>query len=385
MTPRDEAVLVGVMSGTSLDGITAAIARFRARGSRYETELLGVETIEYSDGMRERLAGAMRGASAAEYTTLAFTLGEQLAQAAQAVIVSAGIPRADIAAIASHGQTLWHAPPAGTWQIGEGAVIAERTGIDVIEDFRVRDVAAGGEGAPLVAVADALLFGRDDAPRALLNIGGIANVTVVPRLGDVTGVRAFDTGPGVAVIDTITMSLVGPRYDPEGGFARGGTAIEAVVERMLARDFFRREPPKSTGRETFGNAFALELMESCRAEKPGCGEMDILATATELTARSIALAFERFVPEPISDVLVSGGGTKNEFLLERINEQFAVPRPPFPVRRLLRFDDAFFPQEAKEAVAFAFLGFLHLRGEPGNVPSATGASGPRVLGKRVPA
>ena len=208
---RDDAVLVGVMSGTSMDGVTAAVARFRKRDVGYDVELLGFETIEYSDALRTRIRAATRSATAAEYNALDFELGGKFADAAVAVLATAGIARADIAAIASHGHTIWHEPPKGTWQIGDGAVIAERTGMMVIEDFRVRDVAAGGQGAPLVTIADALLFGREDKPRALQNIGGIGNVTIVPRLGSTDGVRAFDTGPGVCIIDALARNTVESR------------------------------------------------------------------------------------------------------------------------------------------------------------------------------
>jgi anhydro-N-acetylmuramic acid kinase len=377
MTNAQEAVLVGVMSGTSLDGVTAAIARFAHANGRYSVELLGLETIAYPDVVRERVGAALQASTAAEYNALAFVLGDYFAQAASAVIASAGVPRADIAAIASHGHTMWHEPPHGTWQLGEGAVIAERTGIPVIEDFRVRDVAAGGQGAPLVPIADALLFGHAERARALQNIGGMANLTVVPRLGMAQGVRAFDTGPGVVLIDALTEMFVGDRFDRDGEFARSGRAIGKVVDEMLANEFFRREPPKSTGRELFNGGFAVKLLERCRVVQPDCSESDVLATATEITARSIAVAYQRFVPEPVADVVVSGGGARNGYLVERLRANIEQP--------VVVFDDLFFPGDAKEAVAFAFLGYLHLLGEPGNVPSATGARGPRVLGKRIPA
>jgi anhydro-N-acetylmuramic acid kinase len=377
----DDAVLVGVMSGTSLDGVTAAVARFTKRQTGFTVQLLGVETVPYADALRERIASASRAATAAEYSALAFHLGERFADAAAQVLATAGVARADIAAIASHGHTMWHAPPAGTWQLGEGAVIAERVGIPVIEDFRVRDVAAGGQGAPLVTIADALLFGSDAAPRALQNIGGMANVTVVPRLGDMAGVRAFDTGPGVAIIDALTQMFVEERFDRNGEYARVGKPVESVLEHLLKDEYFRREPPKSTGRETFGHAFAIALLDACRAADPECSDPDVLATATELTARSIALAYERFVPEPIADILVSGGGAQNTFLIERLKSHVSRHTSA----SVVAFQDVFFPGDAKEAVAFAFLGFLHLRGEAGNVATATGARGPRVLGKRIPA
>jgi anhydro-N-acetylmuramic acid kinase len=373
----DAPVVVGIMSGTSLDGVTAAIARFSHGDKGYASELLGVESVPYPDSVRERLAAAASAAPAAEYNALAFMLGEYFAQAASAVIASAGIPRDEIAAIASHGHTLWHEPPLGTWQCGDGAVIAERLRIPVIEDFRVRDVAAGGEGAPLVPIADALLFGHETDGRALQNIGGMANVTIVPKRGDVSGVRAFDTGPGVVLIDSLAEMFVGDRFDRDGEFARIGRPVEGAVDEMLAHEFFRREPPRSTGRETFNGAMALRLLERCRAMAPDCSDADVLATATEITARSIALAYERFVPEAIRDVVVSGGGARNVFLIERLRALLGQP--------VVLFDELFFPGDAKEAVAFAFLGFLHLRNEPANVPSATGARGRRVLGKLNPA
>src|SRR3984957_17751490 len=221
-------VFVGVMSGTSLDGITAAVARFR--GAPYAVELLAVEVREYSTAQRARLERVMReSVPAAEWCRLAFDLGAWLADAAVAVIAEAGVSRSDIVAIASHGQTVWHEPGHSTWQIGQPAVIAERTGLRVISDFRVRDVAAGGQGAPLVSMADALLFAAPTAWRALQNLGGIGNVTVVPpargeTTTDIASVRAFDTGPGVVVIDSVVRAVAPDmRYDVDGHLAGAGT------------------------------------------------------------------------------------------------------------------------------------------------------------------
>ncbi len=377
MSLHDGAVLVGVMSGTSLDGVTAAIARFHT-GERDAVELLGVETIAYSDGLRERLAAAMQRAAAAEYLGLAGVLATHFAEAVTAVVASAGIARADIAAVAVHGQTIWHAPREGSWQLVDAARVAERTGLAVISDFRARDIAAGGEGAPLVPLADAMLFGSATAARALQNIGGIANVTVVPRLGVLDGVRAFDTGPGVAMIDTVVQALTGERFDRDGMYAAMGAPIAAVVSAVLRDPFFASAPPKSTGRERFGAPAALQLITDCRTAQPACSDADIVATATEITARSIAEAIQHFVPEPLGDLVLSGGGAANRTLVQRL----AVLLAPLNVRR---FDDLFFPGEAKEAVAFAYLGWRHLRGLPGNVPTATGARGPRLLGALYPA
>jgi anhydro-N-acetylmuramic acid kinase len=372
-------IVIGLMSGTSLDGITAAAARFTEHGSRVNAELLAYVTQPYTAQQRERLAHALTGATPAEYCRLSFDLGGWLADAAIMVFSETGVSRRDIAAIASHGQTIWHEPGHSTWQAGEAAVIAERTGIDVISDFRVRDVAAGGQGAPLVPIADALLFADDVRWRALQNIGGIGNVTVVPPGGDTRSLRAFDTGPGVGVIDAVTR-LLEPLlpYDVDGKLAHAGTPDERVVAELLAAPYFAAHPPKSTGRELFDAAYAHDLVARCRSRRTGATSADIVSTATLLTARSISDAYTRFIPEPISEVLLSGGGARNPALVEMIRRLLA----PLAV---LRFDERFFDGDAKEAVAFALLGWLHLRGRPGNVIGATGARGPRVLGKRTPA
>jgi anhydro-N-acetylmuramic acid kinase len=314
-----------------------------------------------------------------EYCRLAFDLGDWLADAAIAAIAEAGIDRASVAAIASHGQTVWHEPGHSTWQFGQPAVIAERTGINVISDFRVRDVAADGQGAPLVPAADALLFSHATDWRALQNLGGIGNVTIVPPGGVTKSTRAFDTGPGVVVIDGAARAVApGMSYDVDGRLARSGKAIDAVVQHVLTDPYFASPPPKSTGRELFDPAFIAAFVERCRREKAGASAGDVVATAVALTAASIADAFRRFVPEPVRELVVSGGGAENPALVEAI----ASGLPDVAVRR---FTDLFFDGEAKEAVAFALLGYLHLAGEPGNLPSVTGARGPRILGQLTPA
>jgi anhydro-N-acetylmuramic acid kinase len=293
-------------------------------------------------------------------------------------LAEAGVPRSEVRAIGSHGQTIWHEAPHSTWQLGEGAVIAERVGIDVVSDFRVRDVAAGGQGAPLVPIADALLFAGNDW-RALQNIGGIGNVTVVPPNGRLDGVRAFDTGPGVTVIDAVTRTLIpGATYDVDGKHAAAGTPIDSVVDHLLAHPYFAAEPPKSTGRELFDQSYVQSLIRRCREANPSASADDIIATATSLTARSIADSYRRFLPEPVVEVLVSGGGAKNPTLLSMIRQAIA----PLTV---VPFADRFFDGEAKEAVAFALLAYLFIERRAGNVPRATGAKGPRVLGKLTPA
>lgn len=377
---KDSVILVGLMSGTSLDGVTAAVVRFTPLPhGRVTAELLGFTLHDYSRDQRARLAKALTGATPSEYTRLNFELGGWLADGAVAAMADAGVSRKDIAAIASHGQSIWHEPGHSTWQTGESSVIAERTGIDVISDFRVRDMAAGGQGAPLVPIADAMLFSDPTAWRALQNLGGIGNVSVVPPGGDLRGVRAFDTGPGCGVIDKVVRTLRPELpYDVDGRLAAEGKPVRAVVDRLLEHEYFTAPPPKSTGPELFSPKYTDALIESCRRESPGCTDEDIVATAVSLTARSVAESYDRFIAEPVSEVFLSGGGAKNPALVHAIADAIAP-------RTVMDFDATFFDGEAKEAVAFALLGYLHLMGRPGNVPTATGAAGPRILGKRTPA
>jgi anhydro-N-acetylmuramic acid kinase len=272
-----------------------------------------------------------------------------------------------------HGQTVWHEPGRVSWQLGEPAVLAERFGRPVVSNFRARDVVAGGEGAPLVPIADVLLFGAADGPRTLLNLGGMANLTWVPRRAVDEGLVAFDTGPGVAVIDAVAR-LVDPSlpYDRGGDLAARGMVHEGVLSELLADPFFRQPPPRSTGRERFGEDYARAL----HGRVPGA---DGVATAVALTARSIADAVERFVPKG-GDLVASGGGVHHPGLMRALAQELERRGRPAPTR----FDDVFFDGDAKEAVAFALLGYLTLHGQPGNVPAATGASGPRVLGSVTP-
>lgn len=370
-------VVVGLMSGTSLDGISAAVARFSdSSDDRIDVELLAFTSRSYSPTQRARLNAALGGGTPSEYCRLNFDLGGWLADAAIQVIAEAGVARDDIAAVASHGQTIWHEPGHSTWQTGEAAVIAERTGLNVVSDFRVRDVAAGGQGAPLVPIADAMLFASGASWRGLQNLGGIGNITVVPPHGEIEGVRAFDTGPGVAVIDGVTHALHPElSYDVDGKLAAAGKPRIDIVDELLRAPYFASPPPKSTGRELFNSDYVTRLISRARAD--GASDEDIIATAVQLTARSIGDAYRRFVPEPMAEVLVSGGGAKNPALFTAI-EKAAAPI------RVRHFDEVYFDGEAKEAVAFALLGYLFVKNRPGNVPTATGARGQRILGKLTP-
>lgn len=397
IAPQVGAVLVGLMSGTSLDGISAATVRFvDTPDGRIEHSVLSFTHRAYDPVERQRLEQAMRDGSARDYCRLHADLGDWLAEAAVMTLAEAGVARADVAAIASHGQTLWHEPGHSTWQIGDAARIAERTGCAVIADFRARDVAAGGQGAPLVPMADVRLFAHPSAWRALQNLGGIGNVTVVPPSTAMAGddfraVRAFDTGPGVVIIDAVTRALrPSLTFDRDGALAARGTAVEALIARELAHPFFRAEPPKSTGREWFSREYIDAFVQGCRSCADGrdLTDEDIIATATEFTARTMADQYARFIPEPIGDVVLAGGGAKNPTLVAAIGRALSTAhatRRATVAPTVVRFDDVFFDGEAKEAVAFALMGYLHLTGRSGNVPGATGARGPRTLGHFTPA
>lgn len=377
--------VIGLMSGTSLDGIDAALVE--VEGSRPEDirlQVLHSLTVPYTDERRRMSHDAIVAGNAEGLCDLHAELGEWLAEAALAVCADAGIDVATVDAIGSHGQTVWHRPPApgrrgATLQLGDPATLAERTGRPVVSDFRTRDVAAGGQGAPLVPWTDQLLFALPDRTRALQNLGGIGNVTRVPPQGSPEPVWAFDTGPGNALIDAAVEIATGGRhrYDRDGRLAGRGRVDRALLGELLRHPYFSAAPPKSTGREEFGRPFVERLVEAVRPE----GDqdwLDLVATLTELTARTVADAYHRWViPRGVDEVVLTGGGARNPVLAGRIRALL----DPVPVLDGAVLD---VDPDAKEAVAFAVLAWAHLRGIPANLPSATGAAGPRVLGSLTP-
>jgi anhydro-N-acetylmuramic acid kinase len=366
---------IGLMSGTSLDGMDAALVRLD--GPTHAT-LLDYVTRPYDDAERAELRAALdpgARASPALFARLHVRIAEWAADAVQILLAQTHTPASDLGFIAFPGQTVWHEPPTVTWQLGEPAVIAERFGVRVVSNFRPRDVAAGGQGAPLVPMADVLLFAAPGHARVLLNLGGMANLTYVPRRAQEDGVLAFDTGPGVAIMDGVARIVDGRRsFDRDGKIAAKGTPNEAVLAELLADPFFAAPPPKSTGREHFGDQYARDLQRRV----PGA---DGVATAVELTARSVADAVGRWIPGD-AEVVASGGGCHHPGLMASLRQRLDALPGSHPLRG---FDQLFFPGDAKEAVAFALLGYLTLHGQPGNVPAATGAAGSRVLGAVTPA
>ena len=378
-------LIVGLMSGTSLDGIDAALVEVEgASEADVSARLVHAATLAYDEPRREAIHAAIVAGTAEALCGLHADLGEWLAEAAIRACDEAGIPLSSVDAIGSHGQTVWHRPPSAdsrgaTLQLGDAATIAERTGRPVISDFRTRDVAAGGHGAPLVPWADRLLFSHPEKARALQNIGGIGNVTRVPRKGSDEPVFAFDTGPGNALIDAAVELATDGRhvFDRDGTLAARGTVDDALLAELLRHPYFSMPPPKSTGREEFGRPFVTRLVEAVHPE----GDrdwLDLVATLTELTARTIADAYARWVtPRGLDEVVITGGGARNLTLVGRIRA-LLTPLPVVDAAALGMDPDA------KEAVAFALLAWAHLRGIPANVPTATGAAGPRVLGSLTP-
>jgi anhydro-N-acetylmuramic acid kinase len=374
----DPKQVVGLMSGTSLDGIDAALVEVAGHGPTARVRLRRFATVPFPPGLREAVEALLdpgHASSAADLSTINFRLGHAFGEAAAAV--AAG-DRVDL--VGSHGQTVWHQPPwmksraeliASTLQLGEPAAIAARLGAVTVGDFRVADVAVGGEGAPLVPYADWVLFRKPGRTRALQNIGGIANVTVVgERLDEVF---AFDTGPGNMVIDALAVRASGgvERVDRDGSLSARGSVLPAVLAELLDDDYLGRPPPKSTGRERYGRAFVERLVGA----HPDASPLDLLATAVAFTAEAIAHSYRSFVlpRAPVAEVLVSGGGAHNLTLMARLARLLApIPVGPF---------NEGVPGDAKEAVAFALLAVEAIHAAPANVMAATGARRPAVLGK----
>jgi anhydro-N-acetylmuramic acid kinase len=396
-------IVAGVMSGTSADGIDVAFVRIADAvrrstdaGSR-AIELVSYASYTYSPLVRRTILSAMNApsASVADLARLNFLLGELYAKAVLAAQARFRV-RAEL--VGCHGQTLYHQGQARqflgrristTWQTGEAGIIAARVGVPVVSDFRPADMAAGGKGAPLVPYLDYLWFRNEQIGRIVQNVGGIANLTAIPAGARPEDVIAFDSGPGNMVIDAVTQALFGRPFDRDGKIAASGDVITSVVEQIMRQAFFLAKPPKTAGREEFGREFVTELLRLCRRAR----KQDVIATATALTARSIADAVRRFLllkihpsgktgqkratpQQSFSEMILSGGGARNGTLVGMIAEQLA------PLGILVRLSDEFgLPSEAKEAVAFAVLAYETWNRRPSNVPSATGAKRAVVLGK----
>jgi len=377
--------VVGLMSGTSADGVDVAVVDIDTGKVR----LLAFDMFSYSAALRRQILDLCRPESSRldDICHYNFVLGEVFADAVIKLCSKSGISLGSIDLVGSHGQTVYHQPSGkrysdktvrSTLQIGEPSVIAERTAVTTIADFRPRDMAAGGQGAPLVPYTDYVLFKHKKLTRAVQNIGGIANVTFLPGGCTQDDIIAFDTGPGNMVIDSIIRLITGgkKRCDTGGKMAARGKVDNRLLNELLRHPFFRRHPPKSTGREEFGTDFAERIYQ--RAKKKGLADTDIVATVTAFTSKSIAHAYRRFLKVMPDELILCGGGSHNRTLIEMLHAEL-------PEVKMLSTDDFGISVDAKEAVSFAILAWATIKGMTSNVPAATGAERSVILGKIVPA
>jgi anhydro-N-acetylmuramic acid kinase len=380
--------VLGMMSGTSADGIDSALARISGKPPALSARFEFHHHTPFRGHVREatlRLANG--GASTtADISELNFLLGEEFARAAIESCKKWRVPLDDVSLIGSHGQTVFHLGTparfqgkmlsASTLQIGDISVIAERTGIPTVGDFRPADMAAGGQGAPLVPFLDYLLYRDAERGRAVLNIGGIANVTVIPARARAEDLFAFDTGPGNMIVDALVERITRGKatYDRDARIALSGRTIQELLTRLMREPYLRKKPPKTTGRELFGQAYAAELITW--GNRFHAGPADLVRTATMFTPLSIADAFQRLIlpRAEVHELIVTGGGANNPLMMA----QLAASLPGIAILPASRFG---VPAEAKEAFAFAVLAYETYHGRPNNIPSATGATHPAVLGK----
>ncbi|MBD1861523.1 anhydro-N-acetylmuramic acid kinase [Trichocoleus desertorum] len=383
--------VIGLMSGTSVDGIDAALVEISGLETDLQVKLLAGATYPYPEILQSQIlaVGAGKPISMAEFAALDDAIATQFAQAALAV--QAGHTPADL--IGSHGQTVYHRPPKKdqrtndkvvsssplgySLQLGRGAAIAHLTGISTVSNFRVADIAAGGQGAPLVPRVDAYLLGHATQSRCVQNIGGIGNVTYLPARSTANWeqqVRGWDTGPGNMLLDLAVQQLSqgAKTYDQDGAWAATGTPCQVLVEQWLQQDFFQQAPPKSTGRELFG----LDYLKDCFADagRYQLSDADFLATLTELTARSIAHSYGAFLPQLPDQVLLGGGGSRNLYLKQRLQVHL-------PSASVITTDEVGLSADFKEAIAFAVLAYWRHHGIPGNLPQVTGAAKAIALGE----
>lgn len=380
---KDKRKVIGLMSGTSADGVDAALVEIEGFGLSTRFKLVEFLTYPFPADIQKRIYKMFvpSSCSVEDACEMNFVLGRHFAKAALAVIKQAGIKTSEVDLIGSHGQTVCHLPQKfipSTLQIGEPSVIAHDTNIITVGDFRVADVAAGGQGAPLVPYVDFLLLRDKKISRAIQNIGGIGNVTVLPADGNVSDILAFDTGPGNMVIDEV-MKIISDdqkNYDHNGEIASSGVPDRRLLKKLLSHPFIEAMPPKTTGREEFGIHFASKVVDE--AIQMGISNEDLLATVTAYTAESIYRNYELFIlPKyDISEILIGGGGLRNLTLMSFLSDKFN----PIAVRSV---EDFGLVSDAKEAIAFAILANETIHGNTGNVPGATGAKRRVILGKIV--
>lgn len=367
---------IGIMSGTSLDGVDAALVEITGVNEETEVELVEFASLDIPGEVNQQIRDSfsLETSNSALISSLNVELGELFADAAIKVSKQAGIALDTVDFIASHGQTIYHIPEktgkyqASTLQIGESAVIAEKTECTVVSDFRPRDMAVGGQGAPIVPYSEYILYRHPERTRLLQNIGGIGNVTVIPPSASIDQLVAFDTGPGNMIINELCQHFYNEPYDIDGKYGKEGTVHEELLNDWMNHPYILRKPPKTTGREEFGMQFVQEYVE-----KYNMAPNDWIATATMFTAQSIAENVTDYVTDQ-TDLIIGGGGSYNPTLVQMIKDSLATVN-------VIRQEDLGYSSDAKEAVAMVILGNQTLHKQPSNVPSATGAAKSVILGK----
>lgn len=392
MIKQKSMIVAGVMSGTSADGVDVTLCRISpAASGSPRIQLIGTKAFQYPRALRETVLASMdaKSMSVADMSRLHWRLGEVYADA---VDITAKQFKIKPALVGCHGQTIYHQgtatkylgrPVRCTWQIGEASILAERLGIPVVSDFRAADLAAGGQGAPLVPILDYTMFRSTKMNRVLQNLGGIANMTAIPAGASINNVIAFDSGPANVVIDSCMVKLFNRPFDRNGVIAKQGIVIHDILHKLMQAKYFSALPPKSCGREEFGRAYVDQFIALCRKHR--ATDADIIATATALTAETALHAYRRFVAPHLglkapgvrrTEYIVAGGGAKNAALMLMLQSGLE------PLGVKIRMMDEFgIPAQAKEGVAFALMAWLTWHGLPGNVPAATGALRPVILGK----
>ena len=371
---------LGVMSGTSLDGVDVALVEIREKDN---FSLLDFVSIPYEQSFKNKIKRNLSDETArlSEICSLNYELSYHFKDAIDIILNKNNLKYEDISFIASHGQTIWHQPKASgnnvpsTLQIGDGQIISTLTGIPVVFNFRVSDIVLGGEGAPLVPMFEYLFFKNDEKNVVLQNIGGIGNLTYLKKKCDVNDVLAFDTGPGNVIIDYFMNKYYGMPFDDEGKVAESGMVIKPIIDYLMNQEYIKQRPPKSTGREMYSSEYLEKIAKDFNFDS--FSKEDIITTVTEFTALSIVYNYKTYVKD-IDQVIVSGGGSHNKYIMRRLNEE--LNNKVFTLDEIYSKNNVSF-SDAKEAFAFAILGYLSLNGRCGNVKSSTGAKSDLVLGE----
>ncbi|MFD2616150.1 anhydro-N-acetylmuramic acid kinase AnmK [Terrilactibacillus laevilacticus] len=372
--------IIGLMTGTSVDGVDAALVNICGYGKGSKIKLIHSKTFDFPDEIKNEIFLAMdiEKSNVELICSLNYKLGQLFANCVQKLCHEASVKVSDLTAIGSHGQTIYHIPNplasnmSSTLQLGEPAIIAYETNTTVISNFRAMDMAAGGVGAPLVPYTDYILYGNNQFGRTLQNIGGIGNVTVLPKNCELEDVFAFDTGPGNMIIDSLCNKLLNESFDKDGKYGSKGKVQKHIVDTWMKMDYFMKTPPKATGRELFGEHFVEQELK----KYPGISSEDWIATATYFTAKSIAHAYLNYVfPNvEIDEIIIGGGGSYNPTLIQMLKNLL----PNYTIKTQ---EDIGFSSSSKEAIAFAILANETLHRKPSNVPKATGAKQHVVLGQ----